>query len=230
MKKNILVATAFGISIAFLQACNDSTTSSETTSDTATHNESTAGTHTNMGETNSEHDQMMKKMMDDMNAVKMSGDFDHDFASMMIPHHQNAVDMAENYLPKGKDEKIKGMAQQIISSQKKEIEELRTMVSNHKPVQNKQGQADPGHAGGEHNELMEAMNTMMNKMKGMQMTGDADKDFVTMMIPHHQSAVDMAEHEISHGKQLETKKFAKKVIDDQTTEIKAFQDWLTSRK
>ncbi|MBA2562796.1 MAG: DUF305 domain-containing protein, partial [Chitinophagaceae bacterium] len=86
--------------------------------------------------------------------------------------------------------------------------------------------AGAGHAGGEHNELMQAMNTMMDKMTGMKMTGDADKDFVSMMIPHHQSAVDMAENEISHGKHVEMKKFAQKVIDSQSKEIKEFNDWL----
>lgn len=69
---------------------------------------------------------------------------------------------------------------------------------------------------------MEAMNKMMNEMKGMKMTGDADKDFVMMMIPHHQSAVDMAENEISHGKHVEMKKFAQKFIDEKSKEIKEF--------
>ncbi len=71
---------------------------------------------------------------------------------------------------------------------------------------------------------MEAMNKMMNEMKGMKMTGDADKDFVMMMIPHHQSAVDMAENEISHDKHVEMKKFAQKFIDEKSKEIKEFNE------
>jgi uncharacterized protein (DUF305 family) len=176
-----------------------------------------------------EHNQMMTKMDADMKAVKMTGDFDVDFASMMIPHHQSAVDMSEMYLPKAKDEKIKAMAQNIITGQKKEIEELKTLIANHKPSVKKET-ADAGHGAGGHNELMDAMTKMMGTMKGMKMSGDADKDFVTMMIPHHQSAVDMAENQISHGKNVETKKFAQKVINDQTKEIKEFNDWLSSKK
>ena len=230
MKKNILVATALLLSVAFLQACNSGDTKSETTSDTTAHTDAASGTHENHGAGSGEHDQMMKKMMDDMNAVKMSGDFDLDFANMMIPHHQSAVDMAEQYIPKAKDEKIKSMAQNIINAQKKEIEELRTMIANHKPAEKKEEHSASGHGADGHNELMDAMNKMMEEMKGMKMTGNADKDFVTMMIPHHKSAVDMAENQISHGKNVQLKQFAQKVIDDQSKEISEFQSWLNNNK
>ena len=153
MKKNILIAVAFAVSIPFMQACNDSSTTKETTSDTPMKMDE-AGMNNMNGSGNEEHDQMMKKMMDDMGAMKMSGDFDVDFANMMIPHHQSAVDMAQMYLPKAKDEKIKTMAQNIIDAQKKEIEELKTLIANHKPAGKGDEHAGAGHAGGEHNELM----------------------------------------------------------------------------
>ncbi len=229
MKKNILIVAAFAVCISFMQACNDSSTTKETTSDTAMNKDEASMKDMN-GSGSEEHSQMMTKMDSDMKAVKMTGDFDVDFANMMIPHHQSAVDMAQSYLSKGKDEKIKTMAQHIIDAQKKEIDELKTLVANHKPAEKKEGSTDAGHAGGEHNELMDIMNKTMEKMKGMKMTGDADKDFVMMMIPHHQSAVDMADNEISHGKHVEMKKFAQKVIDDQSKEIKEFENWLSSKK
>ena len=231
MKKNILVAAALLLSVAFLQACNSGDTKSETTSDTTAHSGASTAGHENDGAGSGEHDQMMKKMMNDMNAVKMTGDFDLDFANMMIPHHQSAVDMAEQYIPKAKDEKIKSMAQNIINAQKKEIEELRTMITSHKPTtEKKEEHSASGHDAGGHSELMDAMNKMMEEMKSMKMTGDADKDFVTMMIPHHKSAVDMAENEISHGKNVQMKQFAQKVIDDQSKEISEFQSWLNNNK
>lgn len=227
MKKNILAAV-FAVSFTFLQACNDSSTTKETTSDTTAKMEGMD--HGNSGDGMAEHNQMMTQMESHMNAVKMTGDFDLDFANMMIPHHQSAVDMAEKYLPKGKDEKIKTIAQNIIAAQKKEIEELKTMIANHKPGEVKKEHSDGGHGADGHNELTDAMKKMMDNMKGMKMSGDADKDFVSMMIPHHQSAVDMGENQISHGKNVELKKFAQKVVNDQTKEIKEFQDWLASKK
>ena len=228
MKKNILVLTTLAFSMAAFQACKDSDRSKKTTTDTATHNDGMTNAHN--GDAMAEHDQMIKEMIEEMNTMTMTGDFDLDYATMMIPHHQSAVEMAEMYLPKGKDEKIKSMAQNIITSQKKEIEDLKVLIANHNTAGNKESYPDKGHGDGEHNEIMEAMNTMMDKMKGMQMSGDADRDFVTMMIPHHESAVMMSQNEISHGKHFEMKKMAQKIIEDQNMEIKQFQEWLAKTK
>jgi len=67
-------------------------------------------------------------------------------------------------------------------------------------------------------------------MKGMAKTGNADKDFLMMMIPHHESAVTMGEDELSHGKNLELKKMAQKIIEDQSKEIKQFEAILAKMK
>jgi uncharacterized protein (DUF305 family) len=72
-----------------------------------------------------------KKMMDDMMAMKSTGDPDKDFAMMMVPHHQGAIDMAEVELKYGKDPALKKMAQEIIDAQKKEIEEFKKWQGEH---------------------------------------------------------------------------------------------------
>ena len=66
---------------------------------------------------------------------------------------------------------------------------------------------------------MTAMNTMIASMGGMQSTGDADADFLLMMIPHHQSAIDMARVELEQGDDKGTRALAQKVIDAQEAEI-----------
>ena len=71
----------------------------------------------------------MKKMMDDMHAVKASGTMDVDFASMMIPHHQGAIDMAQMELDHGTDPMLKKMATEIIAAQKKEIKVLQDWLT-----------------------------------------------------------------------------------------------------
>jgi uncharacterized protein (DUF305 family) len=53
--------------------------------------------------------------------VPFSGDADRDFARMMIPHHQGAIDMALVELRYGKDERLKRLAQEIIVAQQQEI-------------------------------------------------------------------------------------------------------------
>ena len=62
------------------------------------------------------------------------------------------------------------------------------------------------------------------------MTGNTDKDYVMMMIPHHKSAVKMAGTELSNGKLAALKNMATKMVEDQNNEIKEFQLWLDKNK
>ena len=69
------------------------------------------------------HDSMMSGMKG-MQSMKMSGDTDRDFAMMMRKHHEDGVKMAQIEMEKGKDQKMKDMAQKIMEAQKKEIAEF----------------------------------------------------------------------------------------------------------
>jgi uncharacterized protein (DUF305 family) len=69
-----------------------------------------------------------------------------------------------------------------------------------------------------------AMQTMMQGMH-MQPTGDPDKDFVMMMIPHHQGAIEMAKIELQYGKDPEIRRMAKDIISAQEEEIAAMKRW-----
>ena len=73
-----------------------------------------------------------QKMMTDMNGMKPTADADKDFALMMIPHHQGAIDMAEVELKHGKDPELRKMAQKIIDDQKKEIADFKRWLSQNK--------------------------------------------------------------------------------------------------
>jgi len=66
----------------------------------------------------------MMGMMKNMETMKMSGDTDRDFATMMKMHHQGAIDMAQMELKSGKDAKMRAMAKGIIKAQQKEIKEF----------------------------------------------------------------------------------------------------------
>jgi len=66
----------------------------------------------------------MMGMMKNMESMKMSGDTDRDFATMMKVHHQGAIDMAQMELQSGKDAKMRAMAKRIIKAQQKEIKEF----------------------------------------------------------------------------------------------------------
>ena len=61
-------------------------------------------------------------------AASPTGDPDRDFAAMMIPHHQGAVEMAEAELRFGKDERLRRLAQGIIVEQRQEIAVMRQVL------------------------------------------------------------------------------------------------------
>src|SRR5688500_17064088 len=56
--------------------------------------------------------------------------------------------------------------------------------------------------------LMGSMNKMMQEMKGMQMTGDPDHDFASMMLKHHNGAIDMSQIEMANGTDSTLKRLA----------------------
>jgi len=73
----------------------------------------------------------MKRMDHDMAAAPMTGDVDHDFAAMMIPHHQGAIDMAKGELSYGKDPVMRRLAQEIIVDQQSEIDVMNLWLKKH---------------------------------------------------------------------------------------------------
>ncbi len=74
---------------------------------------------------------------------------------------------------------------------------------------------------------MAAHHKMMQAMEGMQPSGDPDKDFAAMMIPHHQGAIEMAKIELQYGTDPQLKAMAEKIIAAQEKEIAELQDWLS---
>jgi len=71
-----------------------------------------------------EYRKSMRSMHRDM-AVIYSNDADKDFAALMIPHHQGALEMAQTELKYGKDPELRELAQQIVDAQQKEIALMR---------------------------------------------------------------------------------------------------------
>ncbi|HVY18051.1 MAG TPA: DUF305 domain-containing protein [Rhodopila sp.] len=80
-----------------------------------------------------ENDAAMRKMMADM-SIKPTGNPDADFAAMMIPHHQGAIDMARAELRYGKDPELRRLARNIITDQQKEIALMRKVLAKIMPA------------------------------------------------------------------------------------------------
>lgn len=74
----------------------------------------------------------MTRMQDAMHAEPMTGDAAADYARMMIPHHQSAIDMAEAYLGSGDgDPTLRRLSEDVVRSQEAEIATLREWLAAH---------------------------------------------------------------------------------------------------
>jgi uncharacterized protein (DUF305 family) len=165
----------------------------------------------------------MSKMSRDMNAA-MTGDPDIDFAAMMIAHHQGAIDMAKVQLEYGRDPELRKLSGEIIKAQEREIAFMKDWLAKHpRPTDTSHAHHMPSSMA-----YMAGMATMDKDMNAA-MTGDPDRDFVVMMIPHHQGAIDMAKVQLEHGKDAELHRLSGEIIKAQEGEIAFMKDWLTRR-
>jgi uncharacterized protein (DUF305 family) len=73
--------------------------------------------------------------------------------------------------------------------------------------------------------LMKNMETMHTAMIAVAPSGNNDADFVNLMLPHHQAAVDMARTELLYGNDPQMRRLAQEIIADQESEIQLMQLW-----
>jgi uncharacterized protein (DUF305 family) len=136
------------------------------------------------------------------------------FASDMIPHHSQAVEMADMALKTAVDPEIKKLATAIKGAQDPEIVKMTDWLKSwNAPVP----QTGPGHMTGM------AMNGMMSDAEMADLgktTGKAfDTMWVSMMTRHHQGAIAMANIELSSGQSSDAKALAQQIITGQTAEV-----------
>jgi uncharacterized protein (DUF305 family) len=67
-------------------------------------------------------------------------------------------------------------------------------------------------------------------MSSVKPTGDTDVDFVKLMLPHHQAAIDMAKTQLLYGQDPQMRRLAQEIITDQQSEIELMQLWLRQRE
>ena len=154
----------------------------------------------------------MTRMMAAMQ-IKPSNDVDRDFVALMVPHHQGAIGMAEAELSYGHNERLRRLAQEIIVTQQEEIAEMRLALVS---------AAASLSTGSEEASFLAktdaAMARMMAAMK-IKPSNDVDRDFVALMVPHHQGAIDMAEAELSYGHNEPLRGLAQEIIATQKQQI-----------
>ncbi|MFF3956943.1 DUF305 domain-containing protein [Streptomyces sp. NPDC001890] len=148
-------------------------------------------------------------------------DADVEFAQQMIPHHQQAIEMAKLADGRAADPEIKKLATAIEKAQDPEIETMKGWLTSWgKPLPSSSMGDMPGM---DHGSDGSGMPGMMSDKDMSDLTAakgkDFDKKFAQLMIGHHQGAVTMAEDEQKHGDNADAKKLAGAVVTAQTAEI-----------
>jgi uncharacterized protein (DUF305 family) len=92
-------------------------------------------------------------------------------------------------------------------------------------MQGMPGMSAPAANGAASKPMMDGMAKMNEAMAKAPMTGDPDRDFVAMMIPHHAGAIDMAKVELQYGKDPAIRKLAKEIVAAQEREIAHMKAW-----
>ncbi|GGC97703.1 hypothetical protein GCM10011512_25830 [Tersicoccus solisilvae] len=139
-------------------------------------------------------------------------DADVMFTQMMLPHHEQAVQMSDMLLAKqGIDPRIQKLAQQIKAAQAPEISTMRGWLSSWG-----QPSAMASNSGHSMDGMMSGDD--MAKLKAADGAA-ASKLFLTQMIAHHEGAVSMAKTEVADGKNADAVAMAKSVVTSQTKEI-----------
>ncbi|TLS43288.1 DUF305 domain-containing protein [Streptomyces montanus] len=153
-------------------------------------------------------------------AAEDFNDADAMFAQMMIPHHEQALDMAELADGRASDSEVKDVAAKIEKAQDPEIKTMKGWLTSWgKPAGT---EAMPGMDHGGDGMMSDGDMKELKSMKGKEF----DRMFADMMIDHHNGAISMAKDEQKNGKNADAKQLADDVVKGQSAEVKQLQSIL----
>lgn len=154
-------------------------------------------------------------------------EIDAHFIEQMIPHHEDAITMSKIALEKAKRPEVKTLAQNIIASQSKEIEQMEEWYAIWYGRQLPTGtEVMQQHGMMGRNGMHMGMMGNASDIQRLEQAQDFDKAFLEEMIPHHQMAVMMASMLKNGTNRAEMKQLADSIITSQSNEIDQMRQWL----
>jgi uncharacterized protein (DUF305 family) len=159
--------------------------------------------------------------------MQNNSNIDAHFIEQMIPHHQDAITMSKAAQTKAAKPEVKQLAQDIIESQQKEIDQMKVWYKDWYGKEVPSGEsAMMGHNMMSGSSMHMGMMGDQTDMERLENAADFDREFVREMIPHHQMAVMMAQMLKSGTSREEMKKLADDIISAQNKEIEMMRGWL----
>lgn len=152
-------------------------------------------------------------------------EMDVEFAQKMIPHHRQAVEMAEMVQGATDRSELLRLADDIVADQDREIETMTAWLEDWDE------EVPEGGMGMDHGAMeMPGMMSDQDMQALAELEGEAfELRFLEMMIEHHRGAIDMARGELEDGSLDEVKELARDVITAQEAEIRAMRKWQAAR-
>lgn len=151
---------------------------------------------------------------------------DVEFAQSMIPHHEQAVMMSTMVQTQSSDPKVKVLAADIKAAQKPEIDQMRAWLDDWGVAElDAGGHMAMGHGSGGMDMPGMMSDTELSDLNSAAATS-FDEMFLTMMIEHHEGAIEMAKTVKTDGKDPEVAVLADAIIKTQAAEIATMQRWL----
>ncbi|MFJ5997306.1 DUF305 domain-containing protein [Streptomyces sp. NPDC092370] len=147
-------------------------------------------------------------------------DADVMFAQMMIPHHEQALEMSKLADGRASDAEIKTLAAEIEKAQDPEIQTMKSWLKVWGKPESA-GESMPGmdHGSGKSGMMSDEDMKKLDAAKGTEF----DRMFAEMMIEHHKGAIIMAEDERKKGRNATAKKLAGDVVSAQSAEVEKFE-------
>ena len=158
----------------------------------------------------------------------MNSSIDRHFIEQMIPHHKDAISMAEIALQKAEHPVIKQLAQNVKTSQSREISQMKSWYRDWYGSNVPEGSDNDRNSGHMTGRIQEGMMGDETYTKSLENASNFDKAFMEEMIPHHKMAVMMANMLLSETARPEMKQLAKNIIASQTKEINEMRQWYTA--
>ncbi|KGJ72786.1 hypothetical protein GY21_13035 [Cryobacterium roopkundense] len=151
-------------------------------------------------------------------------DADESFAQLMIPHHEQAIEMSDDLLTKdGVDVRVTDIATAIKAAQQPEIDQMQGWLTEW-------GAEATDHSG--MGGMGEGSNGMMSDGDMMALRDSSGADagalFLQQMIMHHEGAIVMAKAELSNGENPEAQTLAQSIVTSQTAEIAEMRELLAA--
>lgn len=208
MKRNILLFSILGVALVAVGVTVYFLTKPSTTTTTTTSN------------SNTEPSSNQSKY-----ATLKGEEFDETYLADMLAHHEGAVTMSENSAAQTNRAEILALSQSILQSQGEEMVQMLEWQEKWGYEKTMGGHAS--HSGSTANEMAGHMMDMTDQLEGLKDEA-YDEKFISLMIEHHQQAMDKSKYASSNAYHPEIKELASNVIKAQEAEIAQMKQWRMS--